>query len=347
MTRHYDGSKPVCVLWKRADGSWSKIHDGLDKDPALPPRPGLRTTTGLFLGSDQGPPWFFPAAPEDKPRRLALPRVFPLQSVGQMTEVDGDRMLLLGRYEGSSCLWPAEAPAVPELDRWETIATLGQALQDARGRIWCNRLDGTFGRWEGAKWIDSPTPPGLEMGHAGFSADDRDRGWLLPVEEGQTAICDFATGDWRVFPSFQEALHSQLPRGVKLTVPQYPFYEPAFSGDGRIGAFVGTDTLLLYEADGWRKWQLTEIVGADGRLAGTPFFAPDGCFSLPIGETTAWQWHGIAGWKRLDGISAPHLGTLRRREEMDAGDVRIASGGTDRFGVIWWLRDRVELCKTA
>ena len=84
VLRFYDVSKPVCALWKYSDEHWSRIFDGLDKDPAASPRPWLRMATGLFLGSDQSAPWFFPAAPEAKPRRLASAHLFPLPRTAQM-----------------------------------------------------------------------------------------------------------------------------------------------------------------------------------------------------------------------------------------------------------------------
>ena len=346
QTFFYDRSKPVCALWRYEEDKWKLLHNGLDKDPATQ-RSWVRTKHGLFLGSDRGAPWFFPAD-GGKPRRLASASTFPLSDVGHMLAMDEKRVLLVKRYGGSACLWPADAPAIGEKpQRWETIVTECEALQDQRGVIWCVRKDGTFSRRDGNAWTNSPPPPAGAASRAiGFIPDDRDRGWLMPMDDKPTAICDFATGKWETFPSVRKALAAQLPRGVKLRLPLNPFYEHAFSGDGRIGAFTGTNEVLLYENGDWREWKLRDFAGAEARLGGTLFFAADGRLSVPVGDDTTWQWHGEPkGWQRNEGVMIPNPGTGPNRSplvlpdgrELTSGD-GDESGARDRNGVIWLLR---------
>ncbi len=346
QTFFYDRSKPVCALWRFEDGKWKLLHNGLDKDPAQQ-RSWVRTKHGLFLGSDTGAPWFFPTD-GGKPRRLASASTFPLPAVGAMLAIDEKRILLVKRYGGSACLWPADAPAIEEkAKRWETIVTESEALQDKLGRIWCVRKDGTFSRWDSKAWTNfSPPPAGVASMSIAFIRDGRDRGWLLPMDDVATAICDFATGKWETFPTLRKALAAQLPHGVKLHLPLNPFYEHAFSGDGRIGAFVGTKTVLLYEHGAWREWILRDFAGSEARLGGSLFFAADGRFSVPVGEETTWQWHGEPkGWQRTEGVMIPNPGTGPNRtalvlpdgRELTSGD-GDESGARDRNGVIWLLR---------
>jgi hypothetical protein len=353
QTFYYDRSKPACAIWRHEKGKWRLLHDGLDKEPAGQ-RSWLRTKQGLFLGSDAGAPWLLPAD-GGKPRRLASDSAFPLTNVGRMFAVDEKQVLLVSRHGGSACLWPADAPFTGErAQRWEAILTEQAALQDQRGRIWCLRKDGTFARWDGKVWTNFPPPPGgLAMGALAFIPDDRDRGWLLPLDDAPTAICDFATGKWSTFKTLREALVAQLPQGAKLRVPEHPFCEHAFSGDGRIGAFVGTNKILHYENRRWREWALRDFAGADARLGGTPFFAADGKFSVPVGEGTAWQWNGEPkGWERAEGVVVPNPGTgpvhaavaLPDGSEFTSGD-SDRSGAQDRNGVIWLLRKGGALFK--
>ena len=346
QTFFYDRSKPVCAVWRHEEGKWKLLHDGLDKNPAQW-RPWVRAKQGFFLGSDTGAPWFFPAD-GGKPRRLASASTFPLTDVGRMISIDEKHVLLVKRYGGLACLWPADAPAIAEKpQRWETLVTECEALQDKRGGIWCVRKDGTFSRWDGKEWKNFPPPPaGIASNSIGFIPDDRDRGWLMPADDEPTAICDFATGKWETFPSVRKALAAQLPRGVKLRLPLNPFYEHAFSGDGRIGAFTGTNEVLLYENGDWREWKLRDFAGAEARLGGTLFFAADGRLSVPVGDDTTWEWHGEPkGWQRNEGVMIPNPGTGPNRSplvlpdgrELTSGD-GDESGARDRNGVIWLLR---------
>jgi hypothetical protein len=351
-TIFYDDTKPTCALWRQEEGVWKLVKNGLDKQPAVS-REWLRTRAGLFLGSDSGPPWFFPAN-RGEARRISPVETFPLPFVEHMFQVSDAQVFFTYRHPTLGCLWPSDPPIIEEKPlRWERFVTTQRALQDKRGQIWCFRGAQTFVRWDGHEWKPIP-PPSMEAVNAciDFALDDQDRGWLLHAHDAPTAICDFATGKWRSFPSVREAFVAQLPRGAKLSVPEYRFFEPAFSGDGRIGAFMNFDIVCLYEQRGWREWKFPDFAGPDARLGGTPFFAADGKFSVPVSASTAWQWHGESkGWHRCEGIDVPQPSTRPDREmlELPAGtnlqDITRDAIAQDRHGVFWFLRRGVELFK--
>jgi hypothetical protein len=351
-TTFYDSTKPTCALWRHEAGVWKLVKDGLDKEPSTR-RPWLRTKAGLFLGTDTGPPWFFPGGGGD-PRRISRAETFPLPRVDFMFQVNDGQVLFASRYSASGCLWPSDASILEEKPlRWEKFVTTQRALQDSRGHIWCLRGSQSFVRWDGREWSSFPPPPSKAINACiDFAPDDQDRGWLLHFDDAPTAVCDFATGKWVSFPDAREAFAAQLPKGAKLSLPGYSFYEPAFSGDGRIGAFMDRDKVRLYEQSRWREWKFRDVAGPDAKLGGTPFFAPDGRFSVPVGEGTAWEWHGDStGWQRADGITVPHPGTGPDRKQVELPEgtashgVRSESVTRDRHGVFWFLRNGTELCK--
>jgi hypothetical protein len=272
-----------------------------------------------------------------------------------MFRVNQKQLLFHGGEERSTCLWPAAATATAEKPpRWEKFAVVGKPLRDARGHIWCLREDNTLTRWDGSEWRKFPSPPIDAVSVAmGFFADDRDRGWLLPSGNDPTAICDFATGEWEKFPTLRAALEAQVAHPMTLNVPENPAFTPVVSSDGRIGAFTASGNIALYENRQWREWRIPEITGAkNSNLAGIPFFAPGGKFSVPFDRDVIWQWHGdTVGWRSTGGITVPHPGIEPDRGTVVVPQVGDTSGGhmdrgvRDNHGVVWLLRPGFRLAK--
>jgi hypothetical protein len=356
-TTFYDRNKPTCSLWRREpSGDWRRLFDGLDKDPCLV-RPWIRTTAGLFLGSDRVP-WFFPAD-GSMPRRLGAAATFSLYRVGLMLAVDERHVLLAGNYPCEACLWPADSPLLKEKPlRWEEIITRGPAYQDPRGRFWCLTENSKLIRWDGRSWSEMPPPPpDVSLANPRFVLDDRDRGWVFPWDDDPTAIFDFASETWQSFPSLRQALVAQLPRGVKLPMPE-PLMpetfapEPVFSADGRIGAFAGRDRILHFAAGRWREWKFGEIARPDDIFwRGHFYFAPDGAFSLPLGGQTALQWHGPnKGWLRVEDAPMPDFG-LETHQTIELPDGLILDrhgdicGTRDRHGVMWFSNRKTHVLR--
>jgi hypothetical protein len=328
----YDRTKPTCALWRHEGGVWKLLHDGLDKDPAMS-RPWLRIPSGLFVGSDVGPPWFFPADGA-KPRRIAAPSAFPLASVEQMFNVDARQLLFHNGEARTTCLWPAAATATGEQTlRWEKLDVVGKPLRDARGHIWCLRQDNTLTRWDGSAWRKFPSPPlGAVSVSMGFFSDDRDRGWLLPAGNDPTAICDFTTGEWREFPTLRDALEAQLAHPMTLDLAGRQASPPVFSKDGRIGIFTRFGNIALYENRAWREWRISEITGVKNSApVGNLFFASDGKLSVPFTGEIVWQWHDDGkGWQKTSGIPVPQADS--------AATSRPERGVRDNQGTVWLLR---------
>lgn len=347
----YDQTKPACSLWRKEIDGWKKLKDGLDEKPVFVPRPWLRTAAGLFVGSSSGAPWFFPS-PRGEPRRILEAGSFPLSRVDRIFKVSESEVLLTCRSPAAACLWPADPPIASKREqRWEKFETMGNALQDAQGHIWCFRGPRAFMHWDGHEW-KSVSPPPLEATKSsiGFAADDRGRGWLLRMSDDLMAVFDFATHKWQIFASPREALVAQLPQGMKLNFPQHPLYEYAFSKDGRIGAFTPFGKVLLYEGKKWREWGFTEIAGKETDLSGAPFFAPNGRFSVPTYARDIWQWFGEAkGWQRSEGGAVPYSFAAPHRISLkmpDGNPLSDGFGALDRNEVLWFLRKNgTELCK--
>jgi hypothetical protein len=355
MERHDGDMKPECSLWRHTAGTWTLVHDGLGETSA---RPALRTKAGLFLGSTTTP-WFFPAA-GGAPRHIASPELFPLRKVELILPAGDEQVLLFGSYQRQrSCLWPSDPPNVPVISRrWEEVPFAHQALQDSRGHIWCHRTDLGFARWDGTSWKNFPAIPRsvADAEVSGFVADNRDRGWMMTWDGGPTAICNFSTGEWQEFSSFRQALAAQLPRRAALRFPDhFAFLDPAFSDDGRIGFFAGTENVWLYEKETWRTWKFYDFADREDKLGGAVFFTADGKFSVPLrGRDSARQWHSAENvWRLRENIAPPERGMgsgligISVVQDSDDEENQITSSAADRLGTVWCLRDERELFRTA
>lgn len=348
-TKFYDGSVPVCALVKYLDGKWSLTHDGLGMEPVTN-RAWLPTTKGLLLASDKGPPWLFPNG-GGVARRISPTKTYPLNETAQMFKANAEQLLLVGRYPDDKYFWPGDLPVFPDENlRWDSFTFQYQALQDAEGRIWGFNPNDTFVRWDGVAWKEFPPPPlpPADDEIIDFVLDDQNRAWLLSRDDGVTSVCELSSGEWTSFPAFRDALAAQLPKGVTLHTRRPDMWMPRFSGDGRIGMFIGKDTVALFEEGKWHQWKFNEIAGSSATIFTAPYFEKNGSFTLLVGDDRAWQWHGEKdGWKWNEEVertrsdpdesSAPESESLGIQE----GDVTAQ----DRYGIHWVRRKNGELFK--
>jgi hypothetical protein len=236
------------------------------------------------------------------------------------------------------------------------IVRVKQGLaQTSDGRLWAILGKGQFSEWNGEHWIVRKTDKFCESIMAFIALDNRNRVWMCDWNSDPvTAIFDTATGKWKKFSCFTQALQKQLPKGITLRLARddgMPFrsnreyFQPAFGPNGQIG-FIGPQNLIFYyNGTKWRHWKPSEICPEGLTIEAPPFFDSDHHFCIQAGNTFRWQEKG--GWEKLKSSEAPSPNIERPSFSLPP-DSGIANDNSpfanhmtqDRQGTLWAVGDK-------
>lgn len=328
----FEGSKLVPLAWK------------VDVEPAFGwvDRPVVETAEG-FWTCTRGAGLLFISANHGRP----VLRTFDWRNGLRMRQPDllarsGDGRLVVletAVHTATSVplLPPPERAGMLRIDELKTKSLL---LEDAQGRIWGRLDDGSMSCWENGRWEKLKVPDGVAAMTANlFVSDDAQQGWLMPLDAGKTAVCDFTTGRWEVFETLEQALQARLKAGSRLHLSDNPRLMPV-SAPGktqRIGFLRQNGELHHFDGMKWQLWKLSDIAGPDARVTGVPRFDEAGDFIVPINRAD-WKLRKSGRWEQGAESVEPdgQMTEASPPPECPVQDVRIVA--YDRFGICW-LRD--------
>jgi hypothetical protein len=352
MDQHYRDELRTGRLLHYENGHWVELVEGLDRSPsfASAPRPRLMTPAGLLIGSRYGGPWLVRRPDGKPPVQHDWKTNFPLRDARQFVAEDEGKMRLIDT-EGKMAVCAIEPPVRAAPLRCSEFQMELPLLSDAAGHLWGFRGD-QFTEWQGERWVNHEKPVELlgEVERARWWADDRGRGWLL-VTAGKAASFDFATGEWKVYRSREDALVSQLYGGMNLRNLNDPFLSPVYSGDGRI-AYLTLEDGLLHYYDGflWRHSRINDMGTDRHEVDGGPFFE-GGRLCLPLGGATQVWDPKAEKWEQRERKEPPKLTIKEEKEPLPAPEgcpvEKPTSIDCDAYGVTWLTSPDGKLYKAA
>ncbi|HEV7406142.1 MAG TPA: hypothetical protein VGO11_24560, partial [Chthoniobacteraceae bacterium] len=350
MIKHYRENEPTGRLLHYQSGKWVELLTGIDSRPWYNTydRPHLMTSAGLLIGSRYSGPWLV-MRPQDKPPiHLDWTTNFPLSDARQFI-ADGEAQIRAVSSQGRMALALIEPPLRTSPLRCEEFTLDLALLGDAEGNLWGFR-ERKFSQWNGESWIDHDMPRGMgnSIGNARWWLDDRGRGWAL-FTGGKAAVCDLATGAWKVFGSWDEAFVAQLPGGMNLPNLNDPFLSPVYSVHGQIAYLTLENGFHYYDGKSWHRWENNEIGGQASVIDGGPFFEGEELCMPLSGATMAWD-DSTKSWNRRDRKEPPKL-TIKQHTE---APIPVPEGSPvekpksiaqDALGVTWFTSEDGKLYK--
>ncbi|MCX6850623.1 MAG: hypothetical protein NTY98_17010, partial [Verrucomicrobia bacterium] len=350
--RFYDPEKRTSALFRFEGSKLFPLAWKVDEEPAFGwvDRPVVETAEG-FWTCTRGAGLLFISANHGGP----VLRTFDWRDGLRMREPDllarsGDERLVVletAIHTATSVplLPPPEKAGTLRIDELKTKSLL---LEDAQGRILGRLGDGSMSCWENGRWEKLKVPAGVAaMTENLFVSDNAQQGWLMPMDAGKTAVCDFTTGGWQVFDTLEQALQTRLKPGSRLHLSGSPGLMPV-SAPGktqRIGFLRQDSELHYFDGVKWQLWKLSDIAGPDARVTGVPRFAEAGEFILPINRAD-WKLRDSGRWEQ-GSESAEPAGQMTEAgppPECPVQDVR--SVAYDRFGICWLTDENRRLWKS-
>lgn len=341
--RNYDPGKPCGRLLRYRERKWEVVHDGLDAQPRFGwrERPHALTPKGLLIGSSAGGPWLTARPGGAAALQHKWETGYPLPDVQKLAPLGDGKIRALGS-NGEIATVSAE-PGEANARGLRSFTSVHGAFEDSRGNLWCMREAESLVKWDGASWSEQASPMLKARSAVEWWSDNRDQGWLF--SDDKTAVCDFTTGAWRLFPTRQAALVAQLPKGVRFTYIGQQYWVPVYSGTGQIAWLSGFNGLNYYDGTAWRKWTMREVAGEDLQLEGGPFFNEAHQLCVPLGSTN-FTWDG-SEWQRAP--RPPSQGdravNTERPVTVPEGCTVIGhtSGANDSLGTAWLSSKAGEL----
>ena len=341
--RFYDPKKRSSALFRLRGSQLTTLTWKLDVEPAFgwPDRPVLETKAGFWTCMKGGGLVFVPATDKSTLVTYDWHDGLNVKEPVAMAQAGDDHFIVLDRGSGATCLVPLQLAKVEVAKsmRVEVLKTESLLLEDARGRIWGRMADGALQRWESGRWnkIDTPEKVTRMSGHT-FIADEHAQGWLIPMAAGTAAVCDFATDEWFIFESIEQALVARMRPASRLLLRDFPSLAPVSSAGQplKIGFLRESGTLHHFDGREWKIWKIADIAGPDARVTGAPFFDPAGRFTLAIDQHD-WQLPAEGKWQRTE--SAAESERVYHSEEAqpppDCPVKNVSSTAYDRWGVCW------------
>lgn len=334
----FEGSKIMPLAWK------------VDAEPVFgwPDRSVVETPDG-FWTCTRGEGLLFVAVDHGQP----VLRTFDWRSGLRFREPDllarsGDHLVVMetSAHKASAvALQPPTAKAGPL--RIDLLNTTSLLLEDAQGRVWGRLGDGSMQCWENGCWkkIKVPDKVAAMTGNL-FVADDSQQGWLMPLDRGAAAVCDFTTGQWQVFDTLEQALQARLKAGSRLHLQGHDKLAP-LSAPGkvhRIGFFRQDGKLHHFDGVKWQVWTLSDFAGPDARVTGAPSFDEAGEFSVPVYQAS-WKLRESGRWEQTPTAENASI-TPERAPPPDCPVQGVGSVDYDRFGICWLTDEKGRLWKS-
>ncbi|MEO8354166.1 MAG: hypothetical protein ABI680_20750, partial [Chthoniobacteraceae bacterium] len=334
---YFDERFRVGRLYRYRNSDWELLVDGLDDFPRFGNWDRLfrRTTRGFLVGSTGSGPWLAVDDWKSPAVRLDWRQDFPLAGADRFVVTpDGELLALLNGVLASASQEVKRDPAQLRVHELKTHLPL---LRDTNGKLW--GFPSSFAAWTGARWIEQSLPPELAATYWWrWLPDEQNRGWLF-TGSGKIGICDFATGEWKSFPSLRAALEAQLPHGSVVRDVENPFLSPVFGDEGKIGFFDLSNSLHYFAGTTWRTWDLREIGDQNVQLDGSPYFNRENEFCVPLsGRIYQWSDRNEV-WTRFQSPDEPEPSTRPEttvaRIPEDCPIQNPTSSATDSLGVCW------------
>jgi len=346
----YDRGKRTGGIFRNRDGKWEKLIEGLDDEPQFGSwkRPWAQNAEAIFVGARGSGPWILPKDAKESLILLDWKQRFPLAGAADFCLTTKGDLLCLSAT-GETAIIPSRPDRRKPLREVAIHKTVDRIWRDKRGHLWM--CTSPLAEWDGTRWIGHPLPPEI-AGESGWAwlADDRDRGWIY-FDGGRVAICEFGTAKVKVFESLESALEAQLLSGIRLPNLDYPFLDPAFSGDGRCAFFSLPDRVNYFDGANWLHWKTRDLTSGSAQVAGAPYFDETGKLCFPLGGYVH-QWE--AEEKKWIAFSDP-LGPTPSTEPVEpsvelpegSGRLDAASVAQDTEGHYWIVTPVGELKKMA
>jgi hypothetical protein len=291
------------VLWRRQDGEWKRVINGLDmRSQTLmdPRRSFVLTPEGLWLGAYGTGPWFIPAG-QGEPVHIDWRYGFSLPGSENLTALPDGRLLVVAAATGSMAVKPADLLASFQSPaNVRSLNPLRVFVPDRQNHFW-GFLSGdkVISEWDGKTWTDHALPGKLDpLNIWNFGVDSQDRIWLLNDRcHGEATILNPRGGNVEVYPDFSAALQAQLPNRANFHVQGNLFTVPTFTPDGRIGFRDPCGQAHYFNGHAWQMWNSQDIDATQrGIFDGPAFFDRAGNFAVNLAGKT-WEYTPSGEWR--------------------------------------------------
>ena len=236
--RFYDPEKRTTAILRLEGSKITPLAWKVDVEPVFGwvDRPVIETSDG-FWTCTRGAGLLFIAKSNGGPvlRNLDWRSGLRLHEPDLMAQAGGSQLVVLEKSVRKATVVPLQASSAQIRPlRVDVLNTKSLLLEDAQGRVWGRMDDGSMQRWENGQWQKLKVPEKVESMRANlFVADDAQQGWLMPLNQGTAAVCDFTTGRWQVFDTLEQALLTRLKAGSRLHLRDHPSLAPV-SAPGKI-----------------------------------------------------------------------------------------------------------------
>lgn len=355
------------VLWRRHNGQWQKVLDGVDDtyQPTMgTDRPWLAGAHGFWLGSLAAGMWWLPEG-AGNPRLINWQQGFPLENVNRLYKLPDGQVLAVDYSASRSVAMPPSplVAAPPPAGRAQVINPYSMLQLDRQFHVWGILMQAprTLDEWDGGKWIHHPLAGNVKPSWiSGLDADSEGRIWLFPdCRLGPMAILDTKTGQWTPYSSYQDALQTASRFPVQFVNPSQDRMKPIY-GPNRQMAFTGAcQGINYFDGSAWHLWNRNGVPG-DQRyfFDGPAYFDAAGRLAVNIGNVT-WEVGSSGEWRHASFQPEPGrfvnmLAPAPPQSPPDGCDIHSSSSlAVDRLGRAWWTwNDRLYLgvaglCKPA
>jgi|GEM_PF-5819514 len=340
------------VLWRRHNGVWQKVVDGLDYTVAYEQwaeRRWLATAQGLWLTGYGTGGWFVPAD-GGQACQLNWQAGLPFSTVNRwFIRPDGQ---LLGLQFGQGGFLADKAVLIANCQRKtraQPLYTNGALQQTPDGHIFGFMMGRPriLKQWDGRQWHDHTLPENNWHASHDLVTDSLNRVWLIYSLWGanNSAPCFIfnpADGKFQQFFNFKAALQAHAKNFPVLYMGPSRELSPIITSDGRICFEDKYDKLYYYNGRSWLEWKKNEIGGQDADLRIHPFFDSENRLCVWI-EMTQWVYSELEGWRKNSTserdivikpaeLSRPIFDTEIR--------ARVSSATTDRLGAVWFTLNK-------
>ncbi|HEX8372188.1 MAG TPA: hypothetical protein VF585_05385 [Chthoniobacterales bacterium] len=279
-------------VWRRRAGKWTLLIDHADTHGHFTldhNRGWLRFGADVVLNAFDAEPWIIRG--DGHVERLDWSRGFALEDARHFYELPNGTFFASGKG-GQTFLGLVDvtSPVPPARVHEIYFAHHGWAT-DAAGHVWAvfAETPNILNKWDGKEWTPYSIPTEMRMRFLGVAIDQFGRVWLLP-KDAQSAFLDPASGEWRLFPTFENALAELKTDAPEFLGKRPQFCAPDYSADRRRIAYRALDWKVHYfDGTTWHHWSRDTITGRKIQnqfTIGMPFFDQMDRLCVSIGKET-------------------------------------------------------------